>query len=267
MKYLVELVFGVGFLGLAAMVLSFVLRFLLLRWAVRLIGRVVMAVLRFVQHMLHAVIYIFGIALLGAFIVGFGLQVGMNLAMGGAGKSADPTMAVLVALLAFFLLVALRGWQWRARHSRQQTAMLVGPVADDAAETPELADCPIGYENVTEAWSRAITLAPRHRNDLLEARATCAALVKVVEAHDGVPDPALIETAALIRNHLAALVDGTERRLHDAKPSTKAAITEEMVKFLLGFARRAKSDLTAVGFSVEDEDEALRAHLASQLFG
>jgi len=266
MKYLVELVFGVGFFGLAAIALSFALRFLLLTWAVRLIGHVVRTMFQFIKHMLHTAIYIFGTALLGGLIVGFGLQVGMNLAVGSSDKPADSTMPVLLGFLAFFMLVAVRGWQWRARHNRQQ-GKHAAREAGACDEALELADYPAGYEGVASAWSQAIALAPRHRDDLLEARATCAALVKVVAAHDGVSDPALIETDALIRNHLAALVDSTERRLRDAKPSMKAAITEEMARFLLGFAQWAKNNLAAAGLSVEDEDEALQVHLASQLFG
>lgn len=101
MKYFVKLVFGAGFLGLAAMVLPFILRFLLLTWVVRLVGHVVKTVLRFVRHILHSMVYIFGTALLGVFIVGFRLQIGMNLTAGGMSKSADPTMPVLVAFLTF----------------------------------------------------------------------------------------------------------------------------------------------------------------------
>lgn len=266
MKYLVELVFGVGFLGLCGMVLFFFLRFLLLAWAVQVAGHVVKSTLHLIGRILHALFFVVGTAFVGAFIVGFALQIAMNVAAGG-NASASPVMPVLSGFLAFFVLLALRGWQWRARHNRQKATASVGPEVGDADEASEQADYPAGYENVAEAWSRAIALAPRHRDELLGARATCAALVAAVECQDHIPDSAMIETAALIRNHLAALVNSTERRLLGAKPSERKAKIEEMVKFLLGFAQRAQQDMQAVGLSADDEDSALRAHLATQLFG
>lgn len=265
MKYLVVLVFGAGFLGLSFMLLSFVLRFFLLTWGVRLVGGVAQSVLRFAKELIYALIFVFGTAILGAFIVTLGLQLALTYAAGG--ENADPTMPVLWGFLAFFVIVAVRGLQWRARRNRQRVVTLAGPEAGDTGEVPELADYAAGYENVAEAWSRAIALAPRHRDELLAARATCAALVAAVEQQDHIPDSAMIETVALIRNHLAALVDSTERRLLGAKPSERKAKIEEMVKFLLGFAQRAQQDMQAAGTSAEDEDSALRAHLASQLFG
>jgi hypothetical protein len=75
----------------------------------------------------------------------------------------------------------------------------------------------------------------------------------------------MIETAALIRDHLASLVEGTRRRLLGAKPSERKAIIEEMVKFLRGFALRAEKDMRAAS-GVDAKDSALRAHLAMQLF-
>lgn len=263
MKYLVELVLGVGLLALGGMALFFSLRFLLLVWIVQVARHVVQNILRMFKTVLHALIFVIGTAVVGAFVIGLGLQIGANLIAGGADKSADPTMPVLVAFLAFFVIVAVRGWQWSARCNRLPD----GPEVSDAAETSEPADYPTGYEAVADAWNRAITLAPKHRDELLDARAVCAELVNAVEGHHGIPDIAMIETAALIRNNLAALVCSTERRLRGAKRSDKAAATKEMVTFLQGFALRAQQNLVSSGPSVKDQDAALRAHLTSRLFG
>jgi hypothetical protein len=265
MGYLFELVFAVGVLGLGGMALLFFLRFLLLTWMVRIVSNVVHGVLQLIRSILHALIFVFGAAVLGAFIIGLGLQIGLNLDAGG-GNSADPTMPVLIAFLAFFVIVAVRGWQWRARRHHQNAPVQEAAEADDTIEGPGPADYPAGYELVADAWNRAIKLAPDRRNDLLSARTVCAELLNAVELHDCIPDVAMIDTATLIRNHLAALVDSTGRRLRGAKPSERAAVIDEMVKFLLGFAKRAQQDLQAVRTSVEEEDVTLRAHLASQLF-
>ncbi len=266
MKYLVELVFGVGYLGLAAMVLSFVLRFLLLTWAVQVVGNVVQGVLDLIKTAIRALIFVFGPAVLGGFVVGLALQIGMNLSMGGVTTSADPTMPVLVAFLAFFIIVAVRGWQWSALRYRRNIPHQEAAPTDQGVEASEPTDYPSGCESMADAWSRAMKLAPERRDDLLDARATCGALLAAVELRDGPPNSAMIETATLIRKHLAALVDSTERRLRGAKRSDKRAITKEMVTFLQGFALRAQRDLAAPGPSVKDQDAALRAHLASQLF-
>lgn len=265
MKYLVVLVFGAGFFGLAFMLLSFALRFFLLTWGVRLVGGVVQSVLRFATELIHLLVFVFGTALLGAFIITLGLQLALTYV--AEGESADPTMPLLWGVLAFFVIVAVRSVQWNVRRNRQKVVTSAGPEARDTDEVPKLADYPAGYENVAEAWSRAIALAPRHRNELLGARATCAGLVTAVEQQDHIPDSAMIETAALIRNHLAALVDSTERHLRSAKPSERKAKIEEMVKFLRGFAQRAQRDIKTVGLSADDEDSALRAHLTAQLLG
>lgn len=266
MKFLVLLVFGGGFLVLAGMALSFLLRFLLLQWGVGLVGRVAQSILRWIGGVLHAVISIFGVALVGAFIGGLGLQIGMTFIIGGVNDAVDPTMPILIAFLSFFVIVAVRGWQWRARRNGKKAGALARSEISDATEVSELADYPAGYENVAVAWRQAITLAPRHRDDLLAARATCAGLVAAVEKHDGIPDSAMTDTATLIRNHLAAWVDSTKRRLLGAKPSEKKAIIEEMVRFLRGFAQRAQWDMRASDLSANEEDMASRAHLAAQLF-
>ncbi|MDE1914903.1 MAG: hypothetical protein KGJ57_00040 [Sphingomonadales bacterium] len=118
MKYLVELVFGIGFFGLSVIVLTFFLRFLLLTWAVRTVGRVVHGVLGFMKRLCHALIFIFGPALLGGFIVGTGLGAGEH-AMGNGGNGAtDPTQTILLAFLSFFVIVAFRAWQWNACKNR-----------------------------------------------------------------------------------------------------------------------------------------------------
>jgi hypothetical protein len=171
-------------------------------------------------------------------------------------------MSILIAFLAFFVIIAVRGWQWRGRRNRKKVVALAG----GAAKGSERVDYPAGYENVSVAWDRAISLAPQYRNDLLNARATCAALVAATERQGGIPDDAMIETATLLHNYLAALVDSTARHLRGAKPSQKEAIIAEMVRFLQGFARRAQQDMRAVGFGADEEDSALRAHLAAQLF-
>jgi hypothetical protein len=267
MGYLFELVFAVGFLGLGAMALFFFLRVLLLTWMVQIVGNVVHGVLRLIKSILHASIFVFGPAVLGAFIVGLGLQIGLNLDASGGNSSADPTMPVLIAFLAFFVIVALRGWQWKARRHHQNASVQKAVEADDVIEAPEQANYPAGYELITDAWSRAIKLAPERRNDLLNARTACAELLNAVELHESVPDFAMTETAMLIRNHLTALVDSSERRLRGARPSERKLIVEEMVEFLLGFAQRAQQDMSVAGPSLDEKDSAMRAHLYSQLFG
>lgn len=267
MKYLVELVFGIGFFGLGAMALFFFLRFLLLTWAVRVVGNVVHGVLGLMKTVIHALIFVFGPAVLGSFIIGLALQISMNLTMGGGTTSADPTMPVLIAFLAFFVIVAVRGWQWQARRHRPNMLPQGATPTGHAAEAPEPADYPAGCESIADAWSRAIKLAPERRDDLLDARATCGALLAAAELHDGIPDSAMIETAALIRNNLAALIDSTERRLRRARPAERGAMIDEMVTFLLGFAQRAQQDMQASNLAADEADAALRAHLAARLFG
>ena len=266
MGYLFELVFAVGVLGLGGMALFFFLRFLLLTWMVQIVGNVVHGVLRLIKSILHALIFVFGPAVLGAFIAGLGLQIGLNLDASGGNSSADPTMPVLIAFLAFFVIVAVRGWQWTARRHHQNAPVQEVAEADDTIEAPGPADYPAGYELVADAWNRAIKLAPERRQDLLRARTVCAELLNALELHDNIPDVAMIDTATLIRNHLAALVDSTERRLRGARPSERAATIDEMVKFLLGFAKRAQQDMQSATASIEEDDTALRAHLVSQLF-
>ena len=61
-------------------------------------------------------------------------------------------------------------------------------------------------------------MAPAHREALLQAQA-------------------MMDTAALIRNHLAALVHSTECRLRGAKPNERAAVIEEMVNFVLSLSK------------------------------
>lgn len=266
MRYLVELVFGIGFFGLGAIALTFFLRFLVLTWAVSLAGRVIQSILNFVRRLCHAMIFIFGPAVLGGFIIGLALQIVMNLKKVGGTTPADPTMPILIAFLDIFVIVAVRGWQWQTRRHRPNMLPQRAGQMGHPTEALEPADYPPGCESIADAWSRAIKLAPERRDELLEARATCSALLAAVELHDGLRDSAMIETAALIRNHLAALVESTERRMRGATRSEKAAIIEEMAKFLLGFARRAQIDLASVGRPYEDH-AALRAYLTSQLFG
>lgn len=262
MNYLVVLVFGAGLLGLAFMLLSFVMRFFLLTWGVRLVGGTVQSMLRFAKELIYALIFVFGTAILGAFLIALGLQLAFTYAAGG--ENADPTMPVLWGLLALFVIVAVRGLQWRARRNRRKAD---GEPFGKVSEAPEPPDYPAGYEHVADAWDRAIKLAPKYRNDLSEARATCAYLVNAVEHHGDIPDSAMIDTAALIRNNLAPLVDSTERRLRGAKHADRAEAIAETVKFLIGFAARAQQDMQGEGFARSDADSALRAHLATQLFG
>jgi hypothetical protein len=76
----------------------------------------------------------------------------------------------------------------------------------------------------------------------------------------------MIETADLIRGYLVPYLDSIERRMAGAQPSGKRAIVQEMVKFLVGFAQRARRDMNSAGIGVGEGDLALRAHLAAQLF-
>ncbi len=257
MKYLVELVFGIGFFGLGAIALTFLLRFLLLTWAVRIVGRIVYSILGFVKRLCHALIFIFGPALLGGFIIGIGLGVGENATSNSSTGSAGPMQPVLLAFLGFFVIVAIRAWQWNSRQNR------TGP------ESPEQKSGNAGSPhqgNVADAWARAVKLAPARRDELLDAQAACSALLAVVESGEGEPVDAMIETAELIHGYLALFVDSVERRMVRAKRSEKSAIVQEMVTFLRGFAQRAQRDMRAAGLGTGEGDSALRVHLAAQLF-
>ena len=258
MKYLVELVFGIGFFGLGAIALTFILRFILLTWAVRLAGRIIQSVLGFVKRLCHAVVFIFGPALLGGFIIGFALQSSANLTAGGGSVSADSTQPILLAFLSFFVIVAFRAWQW---NSRRNCAKPQSP-EPKSGKAGSVTDGPI-----TDAWARATKLAPEQRDEILDAQATCSALLAAVEFGDGVPNGAMFETAELIRGYLAPFIDSVERRMARAELSEKAAIVQEMVKFLGGFAQRAQRDMRAEGLGVGQEDSALRVRLAAHLFG
>lgn len=258
MKYLVELVFGIGFFGIAAIALTFFLRFLLLTWAVRIIGGVIQGILRFVMRLCHALVFIFGPALLGGFIIGIGLGVGETATSNSSTGSAGPMQPVLLAFLGFFVIVAIRAWQWNSRQSRT------------APESPEQRSGNAGSPhqgNVADAWARAVKLAPALRDELQDAQAACSALLAVVESGEGEPGDAMIETAELIHGYLAPFVDSVERRMVRAKGSEKRAIVQEMVKFLRGFAQRAQRDMRAAGLDSGEGDSALRVHLAAQLFG
>lgn len=267
MGLLIELVFAVGFVGLCGIALVALIRYLFLRWIVGVLGGAVLGALRFVKDMIHALIYVFAPAIVGAFIIGLALQLIMNAMSSNGASSADPTTPVLVACLAFFVIVAVRGWQLKRRRDHSMVVAVPGEQeAGDAAQAADLPVYPAGYETIADAWKRAIELAPRYRAELLDAAGACAALLAAVEQQDGIPDSLLTETAVLIRNHLAALVDSTRRRLLCAKAPERPAIIEEMVKFLRGFAKRAREDMQAMSFGTDEEDSALRAHLATQLF-
>lgn len=257
MKYLVELVFGIGFFGLGAIALTFFLRFLLLTWAVRLAGRIAQSILGFTKRLCLALIFIFGPALLGAFIIGFALESGANLTAGGGNAPADPTQPILLAFLSFFAIVAFRAWQWNS-HRKRDKHLLAKP------ETNKIISPVNGL--IADAWARAIKLAPAQRDELLEAQATCSALLTAVELGKGGTDEPMIETAELIRGYLVPYLDSIERRMAGAQPSGKRAIVQEMVQFLGGFAQRAQRDMQASGLHVNEGDSALRAHLQSQLF-
>lgn len=258
MKYLVELVFGIGFFGLGAIALTFFLRFLLLTWAVRLAGRIAQSILGFIKRLCLALIFIFGPALLGALIIGFALESGANLAAGGGNASADPTQPILMAFLSFFAIVAFRAWQWNP-HRKRDKHLLARP------EKSKIVSPVSGL--IGDAWARAIKLAPGRRNELLDAQAICSALLAVVESGDSAPDGTMVETAELIRSCLAPFVDSVERRMVRAKRSEREAIIEELVTYLRGFAQRAQRDIQHTSLRVGDGDSTLRAHLAAQLFG
>lgn len=253
MKYLVELVFGIGFFGLGAIALTFFLRFLLLTWAVRLVGRIIQSILSFTRRLCHAVIFIFGPAMLGGFIVGLGLQ----LAFSSGNTSVDPVQPVLLAFLAFFVIIAFRAWQWNSRGSSAKPGRSELASSKFASPVDRL---------VADAWARAIALAPSKRHDLQVAQAACCSLLTAVEVRDNMPDDTLIETETLIRDHLAALVDSTERHLHGGSACQKDAAIAEMVKFLLAFGDRARRDLLVATTKIDAQDTAMRAHLEAKLF-
>lgn len=135
MRYLVVLLFGAGFFGLAFMLLSFALRFFLLTWCARLVGGVVQSVLRFATELIHLLVFVFGTALLGAFIIALGLQLALTYV--AEGESADPTMPLLWGVLAFFVIVAVRSVQWNVRRNRRRMDNPPAPestVADYASD-------------------------------------------------------------------------------------------------------------------------------------
>jgi hypothetical protein len=238
MRYLVELVFGIGFFGLGAIALTFFLRFILLTWAVRLAGRIIQSILGFTKRLCHALIFIFGPALLGAFIIGFALESGANLTAGGGNASADPTQPILLAFLSFFVIVAFRAWQWNSRRNRAKRSL------------PELQSNPgvsPAHGQIADAWARAIKLAPAQRHELLDAQAACSGLLAAVDLVEGKPDDPMIETAALIREHLQALIASTERRLREVPPSQREAVIAEMVKYLLAFGDRDRGQTQRAG--------------------
>jgi hypothetical protein len=258
MKYLVELVFGIGFFGLGAIALTFFLRFLLLTWAVRLAGRIAQSILGFTKRLCLALIFIFGPALLGAFIIGFALESGANLAAGGGNASADPTQPILLAFLSFFAIIAFRAWQLNLHRKRDK----------HPSPQPGRGICLSPADGlIADAWARAIKLAPAQRHELLDAQAVCSALCTVVKLDAGNPDGAMIETAELIRSYLPPFIDSIERRLSGAQVSERQSIIDEMVKFLKGFADRAQRDMQVGGFGADAGDSAMRAHLTVQLFG
>jgi hypothetical protein len=115
MRYFVELVFGIGFFGLSAIALTFFMRFLLLTWAVRLAGRIIQNILGFTRQLCHAIIFIFGPALLGGFTLGFSLQFGINFTTNDANSSTYSAQSILLSFIAFLLIVTFRLWQWSIR--------------------------------------------------------------------------------------------------------------------------------------------------------
>lgn len=256
MGYLVELVFGIGFFGLGAIALTFFLRFLLLTWAVRIVGRVVQGILGFVKRLCHALIFIFGPALLGGFIIGTGLGVREN-ATSSSDGSADPIQPVLLAFLGFFVIVAIRAWQWNSRQNR---------TAPKSTEQKSVNVSSPDQGIVADAWARAVKLAPAQRDELLDAQAVCTSLLTAVEMGDSMPDDVMIETATLIRDHLAVLIDSTERHLRGGAACQKDAAIAEMVKFLLAFGDRARRDLLAAATKIDAQDSVMRAHLEAKLF-
>lgn len=256
MKYLVELVFGIGVFGLGAIALTFFLRFLLLTWAVRLAGRLIQSILGFVKRLCYALIFVFGPAMLGGFIIGVALQSGANLTA-SSNSSADPTQPVLLAFLGFFVIVAVRAWQWSKRKGR---------TSRDLPETDSSKLASTKDRLMAGAWARAMELAPTRRDDLLDAQAACSALLTAVELGESLPDDATIETATLIRNNLVALIASTERHLRGESASQKEGVISEMVKYLLAFGDRARRDLLATKAKADTQDATMRAYLASKLF-
>lgn len=257
MKYLVELLFGIGFFGLGAIALSFLLRFLLLAWAVRLAGRIIQSIMGFVNRLCHALIFVLGPAVLGGFIIGVALQSGANLTSSSGNSSADPTQPVLLAFLSFFVIVAFRAWQWSKRKDRTSRDL----PATNSSKLPSTKD-----RLMAGAWARAMELAPTRRDDLLDAQAACSALLTAVELGESLPDEATIETATLIRDHLVALIASTERHLRGESASQKEGTIPEMVKYLLAFGDRARRDLLAMKAKADTQDATMRTHLATKLF-
>ena len=146
MAYLVVLVFGAGFFGICAIVLPFLLRFLLLAWLVRLVENVVRSVLQFFKP----------VALITGANQGIGLQIAMNVFTAVEGKAADPTTPALIGFLAFFIIVAIRAQQWKFRRARCRSDNVPAPVDEHSFSMPPQPPYPVGYEGVADAWSKAI---------------------------------------------------------------------------------------------------------------
>lgn len=126
MKFLVLVLFGGGFLVLTGIALPFLLRFLLLQWAVGLIGSVAQSILKWIGDILYACISIFGVALVGAIIVGLSLQIGMILANHDPNGVVNSTIPILAAFLSFFVIVAMRSWQWNGQRDHARRGPLTG---------------------------------------------------------------------------------------------------------------------------------------------
>ncbi|QSR17444.1 hypothetical protein [Novosphingobium sp. KA1] len=261
MKYVLEAVFSLGFLVLGGMAIFLLMRFIIMVWVVRVAERVILGTLNLIKSILFALIFVFAPAILGAFIIALGLQIALN-ASSPTG-SGDPTMPVLIGLLSFFAILAMRIWQWQARRQRETTLAQAMP---DMVATSHEGEASNAQDPMALAWYRAMKIAPKRQDELMSARAACVALLTAVDQSDGLPDTDMIETATLIRNHLIPFVDSMERRLQGATRAERKGIVDEMARYLLGFGDRARRALAAAGPDQKEQDAALHAHLSAQLF-
>ena len=99
-------------------IVPMLLRFLIAKWTFSILGGVVGRTLNFVGEVFKAIFYVTIPAVLAAFIVGLGS--GMVLAAAAADDSAGT--AVLLGLFVFFLVMAMRTWQWTTRRRRLAAA-------------------------------------------------------------------------------------------------------------------------------------------------
>ncbi|PEQ10302.1 hypothetical protein B2G71_23090 [Novosphingobium sp. PC22D] len=172
------------------------------------------------------------------------------------GDPASHALAAVGSALVAFLTVLVRLSATKPARSIPAFA------AQTAEKSPQE---PAGYEDVGDAWERALRLAPSRREDLEAAREDCSLLLHEHRRAAGIADPELLETEILLRRYLPSLVSGTEDRLRTTRRKDRAPIREELTGFLAAFGRRSREVLDRLGKSAAERDVVLRNHLTNRL--